>query len=285
MFKLVLAAFLLVLLRIVPTFAESQLRIDTSPQTLCLATTIYYEARGEGPVGATAVAYVVLNRAASTQTSICQVVHQPGQFSFYHAHFHRHIQEPAAWTKALTIAVDAQQGVLSNPIHNATYYNTTRMPRWTQAHLLGKIGHHYFYVDRDNLNSPALVPTRSLVQFKSTRWALPATCVGQAQFRLTTAMRLTRRRRRLQPYHATHRVVSPVRVTRAPSSGCMPPTEAVHSSLMHTTPGGLVVPYRHPASDRQIRLQRVVHRSKPHSGHRHWAREAVMRRRPLKPSG
>ena len=48
---------------------------------MCLALTIYYEARGEPTIGQYAVAEVVLNRAEKRDLSVCDVVYQPGQFS------------------------------------------------------------------------------------------------------------------------------------------------------------------------------------------------------------
>ena len=53
-------------------------------QTNCLATAVYFEARGESVEGQLAVARVVMNRAASGRypPDWCSVVKQPAQFSF-----------------------------------------------------------------------------------------------------------------------------------------------------------------------------------------------------------
>ena len=53
-------------------------------QTNCLATAVYFEARGESVEGQLAVARVVINRAASGRypPDWCSVVKQPAQFSF-----------------------------------------------------------------------------------------------------------------------------------------------------------------------------------------------------------
>ena len=50
----------------------------------CLASAVYFEARGEPLEGQLAVAEVVLNRARSGRypSTICAVVRQPAQFSF-----------------------------------------------------------------------------------------------------------------------------------------------------------------------------------------------------------
>jgi len=51
-------------------------------ETHCLAMALHYEAGNQGYVGQKAVADVVLNRAKAWKKSVCQVVWQPGQFSF-----------------------------------------------------------------------------------------------------------------------------------------------------------------------------------------------------------
>src|SRR4051812_15099201 len=55
-------------------------------QANCIATAVYFEARGESVEGQLAVARVIMNRAASGQypTGWCEVVKQPAQFSFVH---------------------------------------------------------------------------------------------------------------------------------------------------------------------------------------------------------
>jgi len=51
---------------------------------LCLSQAVYYEARGEPLEGQLAVAQVIVNRKNSARwpNTICEVVHQPMQFSF-----------------------------------------------------------------------------------------------------------------------------------------------------------------------------------------------------------
>src|SRR4051812_39998935 len=57
-----------------------------SGEANCMATAVYFEARGESVEGQLAVARVIMNRAASGQypASWCSVVKQPAQFSFVH---------------------------------------------------------------------------------------------------------------------------------------------------------------------------------------------------------
>ena len=57
---------------------------EMSKDMRCLASAIYFEARGEPLAGQLAVAEVILNRAEAGRfgDSVCEVVKQPGQFSF-----------------------------------------------------------------------------------------------------------------------------------------------------------------------------------------------------------
>src|SRR6185503_8702488 len=79
---------------------------ELNEEATCLATAVYFEARGESLEGQLAVARVVMNRAASGRypPSWCATVKQPWQFSFV-----RHGQFPAvntasgAWRKAQAI--------------------------------------------------------------------------------------------------------------------------------------------------------------------------------------
>lgn len=129
-------------------------------QTKCLAETIYFESRGEGLVGSTAVAYVALNRTAISGESICSTVHKRGQFSYYNPRHPRIAHHLNDWTTATYVAVYTQLGLLANPIGNATMYNTTRMPSWTDdAVFSGKINHHYFYTKKVDLRQSPLVST------------------------------------------------------------------------------------------------------------------------------
>ena len=57
--------------------------IDLPPaQIHCIAVAVYEEARGESDLGKKAVAHVILNRAKKLKLSPCEVIRQPGQFSF-----------------------------------------------------------------------------------------------------------------------------------------------------------------------------------------------------------
>ncbi len=119
-------------------------------ETNCLATAVYFEARGESLEGQLAVARVVMNRAASGRyaNDWCGVVKQHAQFSFV-----RHGQFPAidmassAWGKAKAIARLAVANVVPSVDSNVLWYHANYVaPRWEhQLNVVEKIGAHIFY--------------------------------------------------------------------------------------------------------------------------------------------
>lgn len=115
------------------------------PQTTCLTETIYFESRGESTEGEAAVAYVVLNRAALEGKTICDVIHEKSQFSFYTPGRSLRVHDVLAWRESAEIAIDTQLGTYKNPIGNATFYNTVPVSSWRHVVYVKRIGHHLFY--------------------------------------------------------------------------------------------------------------------------------------------
>ena len=119
-------------------------------QTNCLATAVYFEARGESVEGQLAVAKVVMNRAASGKypTDWCSVVKQPYQFSFV-----RRGQFPAAdtnceaWKKAEAVAELAVANVVPSLSDDVLWYHADYVaPTWrNNLQEVQKIGAHIFY--------------------------------------------------------------------------------------------------------------------------------------------
>jgi len=116
----------------------------------CIATAVYFEARGESVEGQLAVARVIMNRAASGKypSSWCATVKQPWQFSFV-----RRGQFPAvdtnceAWRNAQAItrlAISNAVPSLSTDVlwYHADYVNPSWGHNLTRAE---KIGTHIFY--------------------------------------------------------------------------------------------------------------------------------------------
>lgn len=121
----------------------------TDWQHLCLAKTIYWEARGESIRGQYAVASTVLNRVKSKKhpNTICKVVYQRNQFSWTHIHKHDRISEPLAWQVAKVVATAAIEGLVPDLTHGATYYHADYVrPSWRKKFQKTiKIGKHIFY--------------------------------------------------------------------------------------------------------------------------------------------
>ncbi len=116
----------------------------------CLATAVYFEARGETLEGQLAVARVVINRAVSLKypPDICGVVKQPAQFSFVrHGQFPWIDTQSGAWARAQGIARLAMTNVVPSVESDVLWYHATYVdPSW--GHRLSraeKIGLHIFY--------------------------------------------------------------------------------------------------------------------------------------------
>ena len=140
-----------------PVTDFSQLVPAVSERELwCLATAIYFEARGESYRGQVAVAQVVENRVKHPNypDTICGVVFQNQQrrnacqFSFACDGHPETITDRRAWTQAQDIAQKVASGELYLPeVADATHYHATYVyPYWApRMTRLTKIGLHIFY--------------------------------------------------------------------------------------------------------------------------------------------
>lgn len=130
--------------------AAARAETDDAEQD-CLASAVYFEARGEPIQGQLAVADVVLNRSRSGRypATICGVVVQPWQFSFVN----RTGAIPAAdrssesWRKAVAIARIAQAGTARAVDSDVLWYHAEYVsPSWgRRLARQDKIGLHIFY--------------------------------------------------------------------------------------------------------------------------------------------
>jgi spore germination cell wall hydrolase CwlJ-like protein len=133
---------------LVDKFSTAAVPLDE--QTNCLATAVYFEARGESLEGQYAVARVVMNRAASGRypPDWCSVVKQPAQFSFV-----RNGQFPAAdtsspaWARAEAIARLAAANIVPSLDNDVLWYHANYVdPSWChRMNMVEKIGAHIFY--------------------------------------------------------------------------------------------------------------------------------------------
>ncbi len=113
----------------------------TAKETKCLATAIYHEANAESVKGQIAVANVIMNRVESKDfpNSVCGVISQKGQFSWYSKTKHKYSD------KTLAIA----RKMLNNRQDNtngALFFHSGKNPYWTRKmKFVTKIGGHKFY--------------------------------------------------------------------------------------------------------------------------------------------
>lgn len=123
----------------------------------CLARNIYYEARGEGIAGMSAVGYVTVNRteAKGFPSTICGVVHDKRyakgrtfcQFSWVCKRPKGAVQ-PASYQQAREVAIKVLQREIRNPIGKALYFHerSIRRPSFAQAHnYVASVGNHKFF--------------------------------------------------------------------------------------------------------------------------------------------
>jgi spore germination cell wall hydrolase CwlJ-like protein len=134
----------------------------SAPEVKCLATAIYFEARGESEKGRIAVAQVVLNRVKNPAypDTICSVVYQNKnkrnrcQFSFACDGISDRIRDKKAWAEAQALArrvLNDESTLYLASVGAATHYHATYVrPRWARTmNKMEKIGRHIFYKTRN----------------------------------------------------------------------------------------------------------------------------------------
>jgi spore germination cell wall hydrolase CwlJ-like protein len=114
----------------------------------CLASSVYYESKGEPLNGQLAVAQTIMNRTTSGRfpTTVCGVVRQPGQFSFLRGGA---IPEPShensAWQRAVAVATIARQGLWKQIAPAALFFHARRVsPGWGKVRV-ASLGNHIFF--------------------------------------------------------------------------------------------------------------------------------------------
>jgi Cell Wall Hydrolase len=137
---------------------ESQAEFEERERR-CLATAIYFEARGEPVRGQVAVAQVILNRVRSPlfPETICGVVYQGQtqkgcQFSFACDGKTDMPRNDAQWALAQDIARQITTGELWLPeVGYSTFYHANYVnPGWAGSmNKIDKIGRHIFYKKRN----------------------------------------------------------------------------------------------------------------------------------------
>lgn len=128
---------------------------ESDPQWRCLTEAIYFEARGESPLGQIAVAEVILNRVDSGTfpDTVCGVIRQGAksgrgcQFSYLCDGKKEIIGNPTLFDRLGKIAWLMMQGRPRTLTGDATYYhNTSVNPKWSRSYVrTARIGDHVFY--------------------------------------------------------------------------------------------------------------------------------------------
>jgi len=122
---------------------------------MCLATNIFFEARGEHLVGKAAIAEVTMNRVASLKypDNVCDVVWQLKQFSWTHDGKHddptrfKSVFDQQAWSDSKALAAMVLEGEIKFEPTGVTMYHAEYVtPYWANSYeLVYTIGKHKFY--------------------------------------------------------------------------------------------------------------------------------------------
>jgi len=133
----------------VAIFTISYAHAETNPQVVCLAQTMYHEARGESDKGMIAVGNVVMNRTRSGRfpNTPCAVIKQRTrkscQFSWVCSR--NQIRELPLYNRAMQLA---RQVYVYNVdlTHGALFFHArTDRPRSSKLYATASIGKHTFY--------------------------------------------------------------------------------------------------------------------------------------------
>ena len=127
---------------------------QSAADPLCLATTVYLEARGQSELGQRAVAEVALRREEDGRwgDSVCQVVTAPKQFAPTLVNPNLEMGNLESWQTAFDVAFQAQSDwqlpegqrheVVPGASHFAAHYVH---PAWGGYPQVATIGDHTFY--------------------------------------------------------------------------------------------------------------------------------------------
>lgn len=122
---------------------------------LCLATTVYLEARNQSELGQRAVAEVALRRLDTGRwgNSVCEVVTAPAQFAPTLVSEQFRIKNMRAWMRSVRVAFaavrdwSAPSGQRREVVPGADHFValSKASPAWAQRHPVATIGDHTFY--------------------------------------------------------------------------------------------------------------------------------------------
>ena len=130
-------------------------RLTQNGAISCLANTVFYEANVEPTEGKVLVAISVLNRAIRQNTSICSIVKQPSQYSFYKTGFNWNTR--ATHEKSVEVVLDILRKSmlgLQSSYGGITHFHAIGIsPSWAsskQFKLFKREGNHMFYIQEES---------------------------------------------------------------------------------------------------------------------------------------
>jgi len=139
----------------------------------CLSLALYHESRGENLLGQLMVAKVIINRVQSPRwpSSICNVITQDRQFSFYRKDNTPKPRDEVAWAKAQKLAVEIINDPDILPYSTADHYHTVEVhPVWRRKlYKVVRIGQHIFY----SYDHPTAVKVSIRPQTRPRNWLDP----------------------------------------------------------------------------------------------------------------
>lgn len=127
---------------------------QSAADPLCLAATVYLEARDQPVAGQQAVAEVAMRRRADGRwgESVCEVVTAPSQFAPSFVNPNLRLGSVDAWEQAVAVAFQAQQdwqrppGERREVVPGASHFAALHArPSWGDRPLVARIGEHRFY--------------------------------------------------------------------------------------------------------------------------------------------
>lgn len=128
--------------------------VDTAPihlkSSMCMATAIYHEARGEPKIGKIAVGYVIKNRYESNRfpDDVCKVVQQKSrgvcQFSWFCQIGMKPIPEKFK-DEYLSLATSILRGKVKDPTDGAQFFHATSLGNIWKKRVKVIIGAHKFF--------------------------------------------------------------------------------------------------------------------------------------------
>lgn len=121
---------------------------ELTAEERCLAASVYFESKGETLEGQLAVARVVIARTQSGRfpTTICGVVHQPGQFSFVRGGRMPSINTDSRhWRNAVAISKIARDASWKSPVEGALFFHARHVSPGWRLKRMGAVDNHIFY--------------------------------------------------------------------------------------------------------------------------------------------